>query len=208
MKIKSIASLLTVTVILCLSVVGCTKDLQKTTPLPGRGSSAIGDPNAAKPIGSGESLGNEGIGTVGLGPGSDLNGNVALPPGGGFPDWTEDRGSLANETVYFAFDKSNIRPEEVAKLERVAQMMKSLPGKALRVEGHCDERGTEEYNRALGERRALSAREYLVRLGLDPKWMETISFGEDKPADPGHNEAAWAKNRRAEFIVLSAPGTN
>lgn len=109
------------------------------------------------------------------------------------------------DTVYFDFDKSNIKSSEAPKIERVANGMKNYPGKALRVEGHCDERGTEEYNRALGERRALAIREYLVRLGLNAELVDTISYGEDRPVDPGHNEAAWSKNRRGEFILLEPP---
>ncbi len=121
-------------------------------------------------------------------------------------NWIENREAFAAQTVYFDFDKSNIKPGEVGKLEEVARRMKSeFQGKALRIEGHCDERGTEEYNRALGDRRALSAREKLVSLGLDAEMLHTITFGEEKPADAGHNEAAWSKNRRAELILLSPP---
>ena len=87
-------------------------------------------------------------------------------------------------------------------------MKSSFQGKALRIEGHCDERGTEEYNRALGDRRALSTREKLVSLGLDPKMLPTVTYGKERPAEPGHNAAAWAKNRRAELILLSPPGAN
>ena len=82
-------------------------------------------------------------------------------------------------------------------------MKTEFQGKFLRIEGYCDERGTEEYNRALGDRRALSAREYLAKLGINPEDIQTISFGKDKPADPGHNAAAWAKNRRCEFVLLT-----
>ena len=83
--------------------------------------------------------------------------------------------------------------------------MATMPYDALLIEGHCDERGTEEYNRALGERRALSVREFLVTLGVAPDRVETVSFGEDRPADPGHSSAAWDKNRRGEIVLLSPP---
>ena len=84
--------------------------------------------------------------------------------------------------------------------------LKANAGKAVRVEGNCDERGTEEYNRSLGERRALAAREELVRLGIEPTRVDTKTWGKDNPAnDPGHDESAWKKNRRDEFIVLSPP---
>src|SRR5262249_22198993 len=126
----------------------------------------------------------------------------------GFADWKANRDEFAAQTVYFDFDKAVVKPGEVSKLQVVATRMKSFRGKAVRVEGHCDERGTEEYNRSLGERRALAVREVLVHLGMDPNFIETISFGEDHPADPGHNEAAWKKNRRGELILLSPPNEN
>jgi peptidoglycan-associated lipoprotein len=106
-------------------------------------------------------------------------------------------------TVFFDFDRSEVKGSERSKIESVAdEMKKGAPGNDLLVEGHCDERGTEEYNRALGERRALAIREYLVNLGLGANRIRTISYGKDKPVDSEHNDAAWAKNRRGEFILL------
>ncbi len=104
--------------------------------------------------------------------------------------------------VLFDFDSARIRPSEETKLEAVAAYLKANPGKLV-VEGHCDERGTAEYNRALGERRAIAARDELVKLGADSSRMSTISYGKDRPADPGHDEAAWGKNRRCEFVVVN-----
>jgi peptidoglycan-associated lipoprotein len=205
MKIQSIVPLLTVALIISFSAVGCKKRLQRTTPLPGAASSGmIGDGTGTEPLDLGEGLGTGGLGANELGTGFDPEGGIGQPPTS-FDSWVPDRTTFATETVYFDFDKSNIRASEVGKLERVAEMMKTMPGKALRVEGHCDERGTEEYNRSLGERRALSAREYLVQLGLDPNFIETVSYGEDQPVDFGHTAESWAKNRRAEFILLSPP---
>ncbi len=109
------------------------------------------------------------------------------------------------DTVYFDFDSSTIKNSEMPKIERVADYFKSNPSHAVKVEGHCDERGTEEYNRSLGERRALAIREHLVRAGIAPNRIETISYGEDRPADPEHNEAAWKKNRRGVFVLLTPP---
>jgi peptidoglycan-associated lipoprotein len=103
--------------------------------------------------------------------------------------------------VYFDFDSGKFRPSEVAKLEAVAAALKGNSNKLV-IEGHCDERGTAEYNRALGERRAQVAREKLVALGVGAGRITTISYGKDKPADPGHDETAWAKNRRCEFVVV------
>jgi peptidoglycan-associated lipoprotein len=104
--------------------------------------------------------------------------------------------------VLFDYDSARIRPSEVSKLETVAAYVKSNPGKLV-IEGHCDERGTAEYNRALGENRALAAREELARLGVDSSRMSTVSYGKDRPAEMGHDEAGWAKNRRCEFVVVS-----
>jgi peptidoglycan-associated lipoprotein len=130
-----------------------------------------------------------------------------LPPtGGDRTNWPQDRETFRDQTVYFDFDQSTVKAGEKAKLDLVATQMKSAHvGKALRIEGHCDERGTEEYNRSLGERRALAVREYLVQQGLDPSIIDTITYGEERPADPGHNQAAWDKNRRGEIILLSPP---
>jgi peptidoglycan-associated lipoprotein len=104
--------------------------------------------------------------------------------------------------VYFDYDSAKIRPSEVSKLEAVAAALKGN-SKNLVVEGHTDERGTAEYNRALGERRAQSAREELVRLGVDANRLTTISYGKDRPVEPSHDETAWSKNRRCEFVIVS-----
>jgi len=132
-----------------------------------------------------------------------------LGPGGetavGERPMVEGAGALQHgqfAPVLFDYDSARIRPSEVSKLEAVAAYLKSNPGKLV-IEGHCDERGTAEYNRALGERRALAARDELVKLGIDASRVSTISYGKDRPVDPGHDEAAWAKNRRCEFVVVS-----
>jgi peptidoglycan-associated lipoprotein len=119
-----------------------------------------------------------------------------------FEGMIEDRAALAAYTVHFAFDSSVIRNSEQASLQSVAQALAADPNTKLLVEGNCDERGTEEYNRSLGERRALAAREALAKLGVDPMRIRTESFGKDKPVDPGHDEASWAKNRRDDFVLL------
>ncbi len=112
-----------------------------------------------------------------------------------------DRSRFAAQTVYFDYDSARLRPGEASKLETVAAYMKSHSGVKLVVEGYCDERGTAEYNRALGERRALAAREELVHMGVDAGRISTISYGKENPADPGHDEAAWSRNRRCDFVV-------
>ena len=117
-------------------------------------------------------------------------------------DMVPDLAALAVYTIHFAYDSTAIRKSEQANLQSVAQALAADPNTKLLVEGNCDERGTEEYNRSLGERRALAAREALAKLGVDPSRVRTISYGKDKPADPGHDEAAWAKNRRDDFVLL------
>jgi peptidoglycan-associated lipoprotein len=105
------------------------------------------------------------------------------------------------QTIYFDFDKSNVRADQTANLEGNANYLKEHADLKICIEGHCDERGTEEYNFALGQRRASSVREFLISRGVAADRLSIVSKGEEEPADPGHNEAAWAKNRRAIFIV-------
>ena len=95
--------------------------------------------------------------------------------------------------IFFDFDRSDLR----------AEALREFPEVDVRIEGHADERGTIEYNLALGERRADSARRYLIDLGIDPDRLTTVSYGEERPMTPGSNEAAWADNRRDEFIAAS-----
>lgn len=104
--------------------------------------------------------------------------------------------------VYFAYDSSQVNPEEAGKCEDVAEYLSKGKGKGVIVEGHADERGSREYNQSLGERRALSVRDYLISLGVDPSNIYTKSFGEEMPEDMGHSEEAWRKNRRAVFAIF------
>jgi len=117
------------------------------------------------------------------------------------PNLTADRETLAANTVHFAFDSAVVKTAEQANIQAVATFLSSNPADKLMIEGNCDERGTEEYNRSLGERRALALREALAKLSVDAQRVRTISYGKDKPADPGHDEAAFAKNRRGDFVV-------
>jgi peptidoglycan-associated lipoprotein len=120
-------------------------------------------------------------------------------------DWPRDREIFKTDTVHFDLDSSVIRSEEKPKLAAVAEYIKAHGSDALEIDGHCDQRGTEEYNRSLGERRALALREELVRLGVEASRVDTVSFGEDRPVDPAHNDAAYAKNRRGEFVLEKHP---
>ncbi len=105
--------------------------------------------------------------------------------------------------IHFDFDKYDIRPQDAEILRANAALLMKYPKVKIQVEGHCDERGTNEYNLALGERRANSAKRYLMSLGISSDRISTISYGEERPLDPGHNEEAWAKNRRGHFVILS-----
>ena len=105
--------------------------------------------------------------------------------------------------IRFDFDKYDIRPGDAAILKDNAALLKKYPNVKIQIEGHCDERGTVEYNLALGERRANSSKSYLVSLGIFADRISTISYGKEKPLDPGHNEEAWAKNRRAHTIITA-----
>ena len=106
-----------------------------------------------------------------------------------------------NEDIYFDFDSSVLLPMAREVLNRKAEWLRENPDASVIIEGHCDERGTTAYNIALGDRRAESAKAYLVDLGIDEVVFTTISYGEERPVDPGHNEEAWAKNRRTHFVI-------
>ena len=112
-----------------------------------------------------------------------------------------NKGALA-EGLGSAMTK-NVHGEAQKTLDDNASLLKKYPSWAITIEGHCDERGTPEYNLALGERRAVAARAYLLSLGIAADRLRTVSYGKEFPFDPGHDEAAWAKNRRAHFVVTA-----
>jgi peptidoglycan-associated lipoprotein len=107
------------------------------------------------------------------------------------------------QTVYFDFNSSNLDSSTKQKLEENAEYLKSNTSVDVQIEGHADERGGRQYNLALGERRAKAARDYLVALGVDSKRISTISYGSERPVAEGHDESAWSKNRRANFVVTA-----
>ncbi|BCN92949.1 peptidoglycan-associated lipoprotein [Thiomicrorhabdus immobilis] len=111
----------------------------------------------------------------------------------------ELKAAIDGKVVHFDFDMSEIRPSDYALIKAHADYMSLVPGASLTVSGYCDERGTREYNLALGERRANAVQNALVAEGVSPSRINVISFGEDNPVDEAHSESAWAKNRRAEF---------
>jgi len=117
--------------------------------------------------------------------------------------WEDRRGiRFEAEPVYFDFDKSFIRSEYRPVLREKAEFLKDNPNVRTRIEGNCDERGTNEYNLALGERRAESAKNFLLSLGISPDRIEAISYGEERPLAVGHNEDSWAQNRRDDFVIM------
>lgn len=111
------------------------------------------------------------------------------------------RDLFMNEDIYFDFDRSDLKPETQAILKGKAEWLRNNPGESVIIEGHCDERGTNEYNLALGDRRAQSAKNFLRDLGIAESRLTTISYGEERPADPRNNETAWSKNRRDHFVL-------
>jgi peptidoglycan-associated lipoprotein len=210
---------------LLIVTAGCRKGQKNITPIPGvrdggapTTSLAQGDligsrqpafnpPPGNRFGGTDPGLTGSDIGGAGGSKIADPNGSTPLPSADDFYGLPADRAQFAGNTVYFDFDKSAIKSDQKPNVAVVADYLKSKPDTKLAIEGHCDERGTEEYNRALGERRALSVREMLLNLGISSERVITRSFGEDKPADTEHNDAAWSKNRRAEFILLLPAGS-
>ena len=125
----------------------------------------------------------------------ELQGTDAFPAGGTM--------SLDQRTVYFAFDDYSLSSDAQTNIDAVANYMRDNSSARVKLEGHCDERGSTEYNLALGQRRAQAVKDYLMQLGIDEKRLPTISYGEEKPAADGHDESAWSLNRRVEFVLHS-----
>ena len=120
---------------------------------------------------------------------------------GPVPGSQEDLTVEVGDRVFFDYDKFNVRDDQRGTVEALAAWLDTNPSVTLAIEGHCDERGTREYNLALGERRANSVRDYLVALGVNPARLSTVSYGEERPAVLGSNDSAWAQNRRGVFVV-------
>ena len=195
MKMNQIIFPLALALAATLATTGCKHTPVKVTPIYGNQPSNVGGENGGSTIGGG--------GTMGEGTG------INTSQGGGntagldmFDGMIKDPSALAAYTIHFAFDSAAIKKSEDSNVSAVASALSGSANDKLLIEGNCDERGTEEYNRALGERRALAAREALAKRGVSPDRIRTISYGKDKPTDPGHDDAAWSKNRRADFILL------
>jgi len=117
------------------------------------------------------------------------------------PEAVAARERFLNEHIYFAYDSSTLTSRSQDILRQKAAWLRQNPGSSVIIEGHCDERGTTEYNLALGDRRANSVKRFLVNLGIGPSRLITVSYGEERPVDPGHSERAWALNRRAQLVI-------
>ena len=113
----------------------------------------------------------------------------------------DDKTRFENEDIYFDFDSIRLTPQAQEKLTKKGKWLRENPAATVTIEGHCDNRGTNEYNLALGEGRAQSAKVFLMDLGIDISRLNTISYGEERPLDPQQTESAWAKNRRAHFVI-------
>lgn len=193
MKASKLTFLLALSLAFTFVATGCKKKPTPLTDLPGRMARPPG--GDLPPGGTGNQVDPAGSGT-GIPLPADLAGDLSR--------FNQDREVLKANMVQFAYDSSAIRSSEKSKVSAVATFMKTAPANvALLVEGHCDERGTEEYNRALGERRALSIREALIAEGADGMRITTRSYGKDRKIDTGDSEAAHARNRRGEFVVLT-----
>ncbi len=194
MKLTKFTHLVLLGLIVTVAVSGCRKRPTPLTVLPGSKFGNVPDVPPSPPV-SPEGTAGQGTNVTG----------IPQESADKFANYTRNAEIFKSDTVYFDFDSSAIKGSERSKIASVADYMKGHTADALSIEGHCDERGTEEYNRALGERRALALREEIIKAGVDAGHVVTTSFGKDRPADPGHNEAAWRKNRRGEFILLTPP---
>ncbi|HPI94056.1 MAG TPA: peptidoglycan-associated lipoprotein Pal [Deltaproteobacteria bacterium] len=164
-------------VVLALMVTGCAKKAAEP-------AAEVTPPAQAAPAAPGEEMK--------PGEGVTAGGAVAIAPG---------ESVVFDKKIYFDFDMFDLSSDAIGTLNELAAVLKANGDFKAKVEGNCDERGTNEYNLALGERRAKAAYDYLVSQGIDEARLATISYGEEKPLDPGHNEEAWAKNRRDDFVL-------
>ena len=181
-------------VVLLFGLVGCAKQPATTTsgttapsPTGMRGGSGADGTGDARQVGT-----RPGDGSRGMQPGTDSSGR---------PNLTGFTGNANLADIHFEFDKADIRPEDAKVLEANAVWLKAHGDQLVVIEGHCDERGTNEYNTALGDRRAKNTMNYLVSQGVAASRVTVISYGEQRPSCSQHTDDCWAKNRRAHFLV-------
>ncbi len=130
-------------------------------------------------------------------------GDTSAASGSAGTSGASDAVSSDMATIYFGYDSFSLSSEARSSLKDNAAWLKSNGTATIQIEGHCDERGTTEYNLALGEKRANAVRDYMVKLGVASSRISVISYGEERPSDPGHDESAWSRNRRASFVMVS-----
>ena len=178
-------------VLLALTMTACGKKKPATTPMPpaampGGGVTAPGE-KPAQPVEEATPVATEPIAedTIGAKSLDDLNRDSPLKP------------------AFFGLDSAELDAEGQGVVQSNAELLKKYSSWVITIEGHCDERGTAEYNLALGERRAVAVRTYLVSLGISPDRVRIVSYGKEFPFDPAHTESAWSKNRRAHFVITA-----
>lgn len=134
---------------------------------------------------------------------SRAGGQYGLPGDQNSDEYKRLRGRSSEQflPIYFDFDQAAVRPDQFSKLDQNADVLKANPSARIIIEGNCDERGTNEYNLALGERRALNAKTYLIETGVEESRLRTVSYGEERPLFPGSDEDSWAQNRRDDFVL-------
>ena len=170
-------------------VAACETASQTSTDSAGESSSSTASSSASTSSSSGSS-----------GSSSSSSSGSASGTAGGV-DSAEDKLAAVGNTVYFGYDSAVLDGNSQATLYRQAAFLKGNPSLTVTIEGHCDERGTREYNLALGERRAAAARDYLLAQGIDPARIRVISYGKERPVASGSNETSWSKNRRAATVL-------
>ena len=183
MKFSTIMAVLAVS--LAFATTGCKYDKAKKGAANGDDSAQVTDISTGDDIASGAQ-----------------GGSLAGATEGRFEDMYARCTDVNFAPVYFGFDSTVVPQGELGKIDAVAQHLNSNADRVVVVEGHCDERGSNEYNMSLGENRAIIVRNYLVQSGIEPSRIQTRSFGEEKPAVDGHDESAWAHNRRGEFDIF------
>jgi len=193
MKNRSLFYLLCGVAVAVLFMAGCAKQelIKKDNPLP---ASTSGDSAQASNPAQGRTAPDATAQTAGKTPDAGTVQSATSQP-------VDRLSATALENIYFSFDSPSISSAARTILAQDAKLLTATRGGMVTIAGHCDERGSAEYNLALGEKRALAAKKYLISLGIPAKRLATISYGEEKPADPGHDETAWAKNRRDEFSI-------
>lgn len=214
MKRAVFFNLLVAGLVLTLGGLGCKKPQKGVTPIPAKGTAAAptggsGRRGPVEPVPPGTPARTDDGTTakpITTEPPPTTRSGFEQADLGTIEGMIPDTNHFAAQTIYFEFDSAVVRTSQHGRVNAVGDDLKAKPETKLMIDGHCDERGTEEYNRSLGERRALAVREYLIKSGISMDRVFTRSWGEDRPADPGHIEDAWAKNRRAEFILLLPPG--